>query len=212
MVMNEIEVLKIQRKCSDLYGMMVLYQTLKNPNYNTIINVGSFTGKYSNVYSKLFKNVISFDPSTHASINKYKSSNETFYNKALYSEKTKLEFYQFPKPGYDSTSKDFLKLNEDVLKEYQPKVSEIETYMLDEFNFDRVDYIKIDSEGVDGHVILGAEQTIKKCRPVIQVEYIEKNHEAVLFLLENNYTKYKDNIFLNYGIYSDDMWIPNEKL
>jgi FkbM family methyltransferase len=212
MVMNKIEVLKLQQRCTDLYGMMVLYQTLKNPNYNTIINVGSFTGKYSNVYSRLFKNVISFDPSTHVSINKYKSSNETFYNKALYSEKTKLKFYQFPKPGYDSTSKDFLKLNEDVLKEYQPKVSEIETYMLDEFNFDCIDYIKIDAEGVDGHVILGAEQTIKKCRPVIQVEYIEKNHEAVLFLLENNYTKYKDNMFLNYGIYSDDMWIPNEKL
>ena len=204
--------LKIQRRCTDLYGMMVLYQSLKNPSYNTIINVGSFTGRYSSVYSKLFKNIISFDPSTHADINKHKSLNETFYNKALYSKKTKLEFYQFPTPGYDSTSKDFLQYNADVLGKYQPSITEIETYTLDEFNFDDIDYIKIDAEGVDGHIILGAEKTIKKCRPVIQVEDIKNHHEAVLFLLENNYTKFKDDIFLNCGKYTDDMWIPNEKL
>jgi len=210
--MNELEILKVQRKCTDLYGMMVLYQSLKESNYNTIINVGSFTGRYSKVYSKLFENIISFDPSTHADINKHKSPNETFYNKALYSKKTKLEFYQFPIAGYDSTSKDFLQHNVDVLGEYQPSITNIETYMLDEFNFNNIDYIKIDAEGVDGHVILGAKQTIKKCRPVIQVEDIEKHYEAVLFLLENNYTKFKDDMFLNGGKYTDDMWIPNEKL
>jgi FkbM family methyltransferase len=211
--MNDLETIRIQRRIVDLYGMMVMYQSLKNPTYNTIVNVGSFTGRYSNVYAKLFSNVISFDPSTHDLINKHKSLNETFINKALYSEKTELEFYQFPVPGYDSITKDFLEWNADILEKYQPTVTKIETYTLDEFNFQNIDYIKIDAEGVDGHVILGAQDTIKRCRPVIQVETMNDCQEAIDFLLHNNYARFDDNsIFLEYGRHRDDVWVPQEKL
>ena len=211
--MNELGIARVQRRIIDLYGMMVVYQSLANPIYNTAINVGSCTGRYSNVYSKLFKHVISFDPSTHKDINKHKPINETFYNKALYSEKTKLDFYQFPEPGYDSMTKDFLKYNADILEKYQPTVVEIETYTLDEFNFENINFIKIDVEGVDGQVILGAQKTIKQCRPVIQIENIDNCLVAIDFLKKNSYVKFKDNsMFLDYEKYRDDMWVPMEKL
>jgi len=46
---------------------------------------------------------------------------------------------------------------------------------LDNLGIDNVDYIKMDCEGFEYRVIQGAEQTIKRCRPVIVVE--QKPHD-----------------------------------
>ncbi len=46
---------------------------------------------------------------------------------------------------------------------------------LDNFGIDNVGFIKIDVEGHELEVIKGAEKTIKKCRPTLQVE-IEQRH------------------------------------
>lgn len=46
---------------------------------------------------------------------------------------------------------------------------------LDNLGIDNIDYIKMDCEGFEYRVIQGAEQTIKKCRPVIVVE--QKPHD-----------------------------------
>ena len=42
---------------------------------------------------------------------------------------------------------------------------------LDELKLDKVDLIKIDSQGADHVVILGAEKTIRRCQPKIIVEF-----------------------------------------
>lgn len=41
---------------------------------------------------------------------------------------------------------------------------------LDDFNFDRVDCIKIDVEGFEENVLIGAQKLIKKNKPIIYVE------------------------------------------
>lgn len=61
---------------------------------------------------------------------------------------------------------------------------------LDGFAFNPVDFMKIDVEGWEYPVVLGAEQTIKRCKPVIVVEqksgnaerYGFKQHDAVNLL------------------------------
>lgn len=47
---------------------------------------------------------------------------------------------------------------------------------LDSLNINNVDYIKIDCEGYEYRVLQGAEQTIRRCRPVVVIE--QKPHDA----------------------------------
>ena len=41
---------------------------------------------------------------------------------------------------------------------------------LDDFEYDNLDFVKIDVEGYENKVILGAENTLKKHKPIIIVE------------------------------------------
>jgi FkbM family methyltransferase len=47
---------------------------------------------------------------------------------------------------------------------------EIEMRTLDSYEFDDLDFLKIDTEGYEENVLRGGEQTIKACKPVIVVE------------------------------------------
>lgn len=49
---------------------------------------------------------------------------------------------------------------------------------LDQFGLDEVDFIKIDVEGLERQVVLGAAETIRRCRPVIVVE--QKGQDVAL--------------------------------
>ena len=51
----------------------------------------------------------------------------------------------------------------------------IDVKKLDNFNYDNVDFIKIDTEGYEYHVLKGAIKTLKKHKPMIVVEIKEKH-------------------------------------
>jgi FkbM family methyltransferase len=46
---------------------------------------------------------------------------------------------------------------------------------LDAFGFDDIDFIKIDVEGFEARVLRGAEQTLRRCKPLVLVEEIALN-------------------------------------
>ncbi|MGC2413717.1 MAG: FkbM family methyltransferase [Stellaceae bacterium] len=50
---------------------------------------------------------------------------------------------------------------------------------LDRFAFPRVDMIKIDVEGMELRVLAGAEETIRRCRPVMYVEVLKTDAAAL---------------------------------
>lgn len=51
----------------------------------------------------------------------------------------------------------------------------IDVKKLDNFNYDHVDFIKIDTEGYEYYVLKGAEETLKKHNPMIVVEIKDKH-------------------------------------
>lgn len=56
---------------------------------------------------------------------------------------------------------------------------DIPMHTLDSFRLQDVDFIKIDTEGYELYAVRGAEETIKRCRPVMVVE--QKGHGTEFF-------------------------------
>ena len=56
------------------------------------------------------------------------------------------------------------------------KSGDTEIKRLDSLNLPVVDYIKIDCEGFEYRVLQGAQQTIRRCRPIVVIE--QKPHDA----------------------------------
>jgi len=61
----------------------------------------------------------------------------------------------------------------------EPPTVDVEIRTLDSYNFEDVDIIKVDVEGHEFDVVLGAEKTIEKWRPVVQLEMVE--HQPIRF-------------------------------
>lgn len=59
------------------------------------------------------------------------------------------------------------------------KLEYVKMMALDQFQFDRVDLLKIDVEGMEMSVLRGAEQTISRCRPVMFVEFIKSDRHGL---------------------------------
>jgi FkbM family methyltransferase len=60
----------------------------------------------------------------------------------------------------------------------------IDIRSLDDFELAKIDFIKIDVEGFETDVLLGAAQTIERCKPVILIEVFENSREKVNKLME----------------------------
>lgn len=61
---------------------------------------------------------------------------------------------------------------------------------IDSLNIERLDFIKIDVEGMEAQTIRGAEKTIKRCQPYLYVEndQIDKSEELINLIKDMGYT------------------------
>jgi len=69
--------------------------------------------------------------------------------------------------------------------DYENNLNTIEQVAIDSFKFDRVDFIKIDVEGMEINVLNGALQTIKDHKPYLLIERIKTNESELKIFLEN---------------------------
>jgi len=65
------------------------------------------------------------------------------------------------------------------------KITTLDNYIKENFKDNKIDFVKIDVEGFEYKVLLGAEKTLKKYKPAIFIESWEKNFEKVNELLES---------------------------
>lgn len=72
---------------------------------------------------------------------------------------------------------------------------------LDSYNFENVDIIKVDVEGYEFPVLKGGEQTIRRCRPIVQLEMVETQAKKFGYTPQDIADFFVNKIG-NYGIYT----------
>lgn len=98
---------------------------------------------------------------------------------------------------------------ENILPEKDYEEYNVKASTIDNFLFDDVDIIKIDVEGYELPVILGAKETILKTRPVVQVEMHENFPNRYGYELQDilDWFKEKDyDVYLYDGTKLDHFW------
>ena len=126
-------------------------------NFRVAIDIGCRVGEYTAYLQRDFARVYAFDPNLWKSFRyNVDLTKVTHYCCALGDEEGEIEM--FGGTHSDATG-GHLKL--------------VPEYTLDMLEFDAVDYIKIDVEGFEKKVLLGARRTIERHNPLIVVE---QNH------------------------------------
>ena len=85
------------------------------------------------------------------------------------------------------------------------KKGSVQCKTLDSFKLDNVDFIKIDVDGFEHKVLIGAKQTIKKFNPIINIEMKRMKrslivHNCMNFLKKRGYRMAK-------RVKSDEVWV-----
>jgi FkbM family methyltransferase len=145
-------------------------KNLKKKNH--VIDVGANIGLMTAYFSTRWSKVTAFEPSPKSFSCLEKNCNKEnidLHNLGLSDKEDKVLFAQCLNSEIDQ----IVSTNAVLKKNW--KTTEIPVTYLDKFNFDSVDLLKIDVEGHELQVVKGAEQTIKKCRPLIILEISFEN-------------------------------------
>ena len=162
------------------------------------IDIGGHFGTTSIPYSKLFKNIHVFEPNKenfdllNFNIKMNGIKNIYSHNYGIYNKTTNAICER-----HDNNSGSI------VMKEVdKPTSDSIQMLALDSIQFnDKVDFIKIDTEGSELYVLQGAKSIIDNHKPIIQVE---TNHCSQKFFNYDKNEIYNFMYSMNYKILDDD--------
>jgi FkbM family methyltransferase len=152
---------------------------------SVFLDVGANTGEYSLYLSKKCKQVHAFEPYDviakifREEISMNKIENITVHELGLSNENNELDFYAPDKESHNTGTGSFLSIHEaENNRLYKKiKVANADEY-IGKLNLQRIDLIKIDVEGFEKNVLKGLQNTIKKYRPIIFMEYSKTTAET----------------------------------
>lgn len=130
------------------------------------LDIGAHIGLWSRELSAVFEEVIAFEPVEEfrqCFIKNVTADNVSLFPFALGSSAGHV---QLDNPPGNSGMSHITKLCTDG----------VEMRTVDSFEFEMVDFVKIDVEGFELYVLEGARQTLTRCRPVVTIE--QKPHSA----------------------------------
>lgn len=184
----------------------LLEVVLRKFNTPVVFDVGANVGNYSNSIKSLSPDVklFSFEPHPK-SFEILKLNSEKYgynaYGYALGKEKSKLMLYDYEKESEGTEHASLFKETFDNI--YKEKVIsyEVEVTTLDEFvkenNIDKINLLKIDTEGNDYNVLLGSKKSLKnEAIDIIHFEFNVMNVYSRVFFkdffeLLENYNLYR---------------------
>jgi FkbM family methyltransferase len=94
---------------------------------------------------------------------------------------------------------------------YTDNLEPVETLAIDDLNLERVDFIKIDIEGMEVEALKGSKLTIDRCKPLLYIEWIQSSiPELDELLTSHNYIYFKSDINI-LAIHRDDIVLKHIK-
>ena len=174
------------------------------------VEVGSHIGSISLKLSKSCKYLYCFEPLKESfellklNLKNNNCNNVYLYNLALSNEnkKSNIDFISTNNPGGAGLFYNSQIVNSDIIS-----VSDnypVELITLDSLNIEKIDYLKIDVEGYEENVILGAYETIKRCNPVIIMEIYKDMISFNKLSISEIQIRYKNIIELGYSV--NNIW------
>jgi len=150
----------------------MLYVSKLLQNKRRFLDIGANMGIYSFHFNSIFKNTNAFEPLAEITyrLEALRSESLSIHNVALSNKKGKIEFYT---PYLNGELMPTLASLEKRDENCEERIVDVDT--VDNYGFDDVDLIKIDVEGHEQFVIMGAVETIKRTKPILIVE-IEQRH------------------------------------
>ena len=149
------------------------------------LDMGAHIGIWSRRLSNLYDRVICFEPcDDHIECHKRNTltiTNTTLYEHALGSKEETLDMKVIVGRGGNNS---FHFGKEGKTRKYEHKITPIEVKSLDSYNFQEVDFMKIDIESHELEMLKGAVETLERCNPIIFIEdpthfYNVKNNKNV---------------------------------
>lgn len=159
-------------------------------SFRTYIDIGADTGTTSTPFLEQFEKIIAFEPNPVSFQELSKKLEIESYNVALsnFEGHADLTIPANGKDQWGSISEDRIALWDEVT------TIPVAVKTLDSYNFENIDFIKIDVEQGEYGVITGSLETIKKYKPTIIFENKRNEGDRIIPILESlGYTvvKYK---------------------
>lgn len=159
------------------------------PQFRNCIDCGSNNACNAVHYAERFEWVHCFEPTDLAitlwqnTVRDNHTENTTLYTTALAETEGTTEIILHHKNGGHNHLSHYDKNPRAHRDRLTRKTQTVETHTLDSYDFQHVDFIKIDVEGYEYYVLQGAEQTLQKNRPLLQLEIVANqcrkfNYEA----------------------------------
>lgn len=130
---------------------------------NVAIDIGGHIGLYSHALVDLFTNVYAFEPSPiNAECFKINVPKATLFEGGLGDREEILKLSIAP----DNTG------NSSLVEDFGFKTADVKIKTLDSMNFDKIDLVKIDVQGFEEQVLIGALESLRRFKPILIVEVI----------------------------------------
>lgn len=157
---------------------------------SVVLDIGAFVGTHTACFACLAKQVYAFEPVSKPykclvkMLNENNLDNVEAFNFAISDKFEEKEMLT----NYDGDSR----FAEHCSSNTKFKFNEtINCYTIDSMDLERVDLMKIDTEKNEWKVLIGAQETIKRCRPIIFLETFrtkQNMRHLETFSKENNYS------------------------